>query len=73
MKAFRNLLVFITTYFFLGTLVWVLVADKMSWREVMTFGVMLFLGFLASFFITLCYVVEQDNKENDKINKVTIR
>jgi len=69
MKAIRNLLVFITTYFFLGTLVWVLVADKMSWREVMTCSAMLFLGFLASFFITLCYVVEQDNKDD----KVTIR
>jgi hypothetical protein len=65
MKTFRYLLVFITTYFFLGTLVWILVADKMSWREVMTFGVMLFLGFLASFFITVCYAVEQDNKAHN--------
>jgi len=73
MKAIRNLLVFITTYFFLGTLVWVLVADKMSWREVMTKDMMLFFGFFGAFFMTLCYAVEQDNKDKEKKSKVTIR
>ena len=59
MKTFRNLAVFIGTYFGLSTVTWILVMDKLSWFDVVQTPMMLFIGLIASIFITVCYAVEQ--------------
>jgi len=59
MKTFRNLAVFIGTYFGLSTVTWILVIDRLSWLSVARSEMMLFIGIIASIFITVCYAVEQ--------------
>ena len=58
MKTFKNLAVFIGTYFGLATVIWILVMDKLSWFDVAQTPMMLFIGLFASLFITICYATE---------------
>jgi len=60
MKTFKNLAVFIGTYFGLATGTWILVMNKLSWFDVAQSDLMLFIGLIASLFITICYAVEKE-------------
>ena len=64
MKTFRNLLVFMLTYMMVTTFVWILAMDTMSWHSIANDGVIIFLGTLLSIFVTVCFAVEQSEKED---------
>tara|TARA_R110000772_G_scaffold156085_1_gene267143 strand:+ start:83 stop:277 length:195 start_codon:yes stop_codon:yes gene_type:complete len=63
MKTFRNLLVFMLTYMMATTFVWILAMDTMTWHSIANDDVMKFLGTLLSIFVTVCFAVEQSQKE----------
>ena len=64
MKTFRNLLVFMLTYMMATTFVWILVMDTMTWHSIANDAVMIFVGGLISIFVTVCFAIEQSEKED---------